>query len=370
MGSAMNHSSTAPWPSHGGQSESILAYYGFPKEHKVIDFSTNLNPLGPPAWLSRFIHSQLDALALYPDPNYTDAINAIAQAEGVQPEQVCLTNGGSEAIFLSASLFAGKRSLILEPTFAEYRRACDHYGLTSSIKQLSTPDFHLPKQAIFAEMAAQDVVFIARPNNPTGILIGMEEMEEWIDQAKKTNCTLIVDEAFIDFAPHEQNQLPRYLDENTPLILLRSLTKMFTLPGLRIGYILANPECIAQLKKRQIPWSVNTFAANIVPHLLHDSEFLAATHDWLTQEHAWLLPQLRELHYSIPPTQANFFLLQPPSAERDSNALLPFLLQRGLLARHTHNFAGLNGSALRFAIRSRTDNAQLLNALREWSGSS
>jgi len=148
------------------------------------------------------------------------------------------------------------------------------------------------------------------------------------------------------------------------LILLRSLTKMFTLPGLRIGYILANPECIAQLKKRQIPWSVNIFAANIVPHLLSDSEFLAATYDWLAQEQAWLLPQLRECHYSIPPTQANFFLLQPHL--HDANALLPFLLQHGILARHTHNFAGLNGSALRFAIRSRADNQRLLMALQEW----
>ncbi|WP_409523865.1 pyridoxal phosphate-dependent aminotransferase [Nitrincola sp. MINF-07-Sa-05] len=391
----------APWPSHGGQRNALLAHFGLPDNHPLLDFSTNLNPLGPPKWVAAQLASLSAGLALYPDPTYTNARRAIADSEGVSPDQVCLTNGGSEAIFLAASLFAGQKAAILQPAFGEYARACDHYQIAITQLPLQQPmlmpghfpgslnipndphdnppdplpDF-LPDEALISEaIRQQDLILIARPNNPTATLIPAETISRWLALAEQFHCTLIIDEAFIDFCHPSEPGLVEHLQQSClhqsrHLILLRSMTKLYTLPGLRLGYILAHADLIRRLLARQIPWSVNHLAAELVAPLLADWPFLQATAHWLKTESDWLLPQLHALGYRIPTPAANFFLLQdantPAEEQSSADALFRHLLQQGILARHTHNFTGLNGKWLRLAIRSREENQSLLAALQSW----
>ena len=368
------------WPSHGGQRNALLAHFGLPDTHPLLDFSTNLNPLGPPKWVAAQLASLSAGLALYPDPTYINARRAIADSEGVSPDQVCLTNGGSEAIFLAASLFAGQKAAILQPAFGEYARACDHYRIAITQLPLQQPAF-LPDESLIRDaIRQQDLILIARPNNPTATLIPAETISRWLVLAEQSHCTLIIDEAFIDFCEPGEPSLVEHLQQpplhqsclhqSRHLILLRSMTKLYTLPGLRLGYILAHADLIQRLLARQMPWSVNYLAAELVAPLLADRPFLQATAHWLRTESDWLLPQLLALGYRIPTPAANFFLLQdanPPAEEQPSaDALFRHLLQQGILARHTHNFTGLNGEWLRLAIRSREENRSLLAALQSW----
>ncbi|MGB8714456.1 MAG: threonine-phosphate decarboxylase CobD [Onishia taeanensis] len=353
----------ANWPDHGGRQAALLARFGLPPDHPLIDFSANLNPLGPPAWLSDWLTGAGDRLAVYPNPDDGEPARAIAERERLVPEQVLVTNGGAEAIYLAAALHAGGRALIVEPTFSEYRLACAHYGLSVESLALRGEAFELDLDAAERAMQGAAVLFLCRPNNPTGTMVAPETVERLLARGLETGTTLVVDEAFVDFS--DEQALTPLLASATNLVLLRSLTKLFDLPGLRLGYLLGSPSLVQRARDLQMPWSVNALALGLVAPLLSDADYLSRTRTWLAGVRPAVPDAVRALGYAVPATQANFMLLDGGGAA-DAEALFAFLLRRGLLARHTHNFPGLDGRWLRLALRDGADNALLLEALAAW----
>lgn len=373
----------ANWPAHGGRRAALLARFGLPSDHPLIDFSANLNPLGPPAWLSDWLTGAADRLAVYPNPDDGEPARAIAEREGLLPEQVLVTNGGAEAIYLAAALHAGGRALVVEPTFSEYRLACAHYGLSVESLALRGEAFELDVDAAERAMegavdsaverteertgegarAPASVLFLCRPNNPTGTLLPFETVERLLARGFETGTTVVVDEAFIDFS--DEGALTPLLASAPNLVLLRSLTKLYDLPGLRLGYLLASPSLVRRARDLQMPWSVNALALGLVAPLLADADYLSRTRTWLADVRPGMPEAVRALGYAVPATQANFMLLDGGDAA-EAEALFVFLLRRGLLSRHTHNFPGLDGRWLRLALRDNADNAVLLEALAAW----
>ncbi|PRY73433.1 threonine-phosphate decarboxylase CobD [Halomonas ventosae] len=358
------------WPGHGGQAAPLLARFGLPADHAVLDFSANINPLGPPAWLAEWLTARLaepGMLASYPDPGYAEAHAAIAAHEGVAPEQVLLTNGGAEAIFLAAALQArewpGTPAAIVEPTFAEYSRACAAQGLPVVSLPLVPPDFRLDVDAIAAGLGDARLLWLCRPNNPTATLVPRADVERLLALTAARGCRVVVDEAFVDFIGDAREALTPLLADYPHLALLRSLTKHFTLPGLRLGYLLGAPEAVAAARACQPAWSVNAFSAALVPPLLADRAFQADTRAWLAAERPRLREGLEALGLSVVKSHANFFMVCHPAGREATRRLLPALLHRGVLARHTEGFAGLDGGWLRLALGSADANARLLAAL-------
>ncbi|PSJ21413.1 threonine-phosphate decarboxylase [Halomonas sp. ND22Bw] len=363
--------STPGWPAHGGRIAPLLARHGLPADHLVIDFSANLNPLGPPPWLGGWLSDWMSeppgdaaSLARYPDPDDDRARRAIADHDGVAPARVLVTNGGIEAIHLAAARHAGGRALVIEPTFCEYALACGRHGLEVERLGLSMPEFRLDLDAAEAALAGVEIAFLCRPNNPSGTLVPRADVERLLAKADQTGTTLVVDEAFVDFTEHEERLTP-LLERSPNLLLLRSLTKLFDVPGLRLGYLLGAPEAVARLAALQMPWSVNALALGLAAPMLADRDYLARTRAWLAAERD-LPERVRALGYTVPRTHANFLLLRGGSDAEDAGALFAFLLERGLLARHTHGFPGLDGAWLRLALRGGDDNARLLEALAAW----
>ncbi|MGR2740865.1 pyridoxal phosphate-dependent aminotransferase [Billgrantia sp. Q4P2] len=375
-----------PWPAHGGQAAPLLARYGLPPDHPVTDFSANLNPLGPPVWVPARLAAAAEGLSRYPAPDYRAAREAIAREAGVAAEQVLLTNGGAEAIFLVAAAHAGGRAVIVQPTFTEYARACRAFGIAVDDLSLAPPDFSLDPERLGASLAPDTLLFLCRPNNPTGTLVPRETVQRLLTQAAMHDCRVVVDEAFIDFVTSPEESLAPLLARFDNLILLRSLTKLYALPGLRLGYLLASESLVRQLQVGQPPWSVNHLAAELVAPLLADSAFLARTRQWLADEQPRLQAGLAGAGLEVIPSRANFFLVRPamepesmtgqslkpmtqePGTGRrggHSGALFERLLRFGILARHTHGFPGLDGGWLRLALRDRDANARLLAALDE-----
>ncbi|MFY0990813.1 pyridoxal phosphate-dependent aminotransferase [Halomonas sp. C05BenzN] len=301
-----------PWPDHGGQAAPLLARYGLPPDHPVLDFSANINPLGPPAWLPRRLGEALPGAVEYPDPLYREACAAIAESEGIPPDRVLLTNGGVEAVFLAAALHAGGRAAILQPTFSEYARACRHQGLPVDALRLEGKRFELDESAARAALARCDVLFLCRPNNPTGTLIPREALERLLAAGLEQGCTLVVDEAFIDFVMPDERLTP-LLATWPNLILLRSLTKLYAIPGLRLGYLLGSAGTVARARARQMPWSVNHLAASLVAPLLADHGFLDRTRRWFAAEQPRLQAGLSAAGLEVIPSRANFFLVRPAS---------------------------------------------------------
>ncbi|MCC5882338.1 MAG: threonine-phosphate decarboxylase [Halomonas sp.] len=355
------------WPSHGGRPERVLPRFGLAPESRVIDFSANLNPLGPPPWLAERLAACLAELTVYPDPDYGAARAAIALAEGLAPEQVRLTNGGAEAIFLVAALLARRgvsRVAIVQPTFGEYERACRHYGIEVAHLALEAGSFELDQAGADKAMRDAGALFLCRPNNPTGTLIARERIERLLVAGQRHGTTLVVDEAFVDFVTPDERLTP-LLAHFDNLLLLRSMTKLYAIPGLRLGYLLGSAAAVGHIAELQPPWSVNALAAGLVAPLLADRVYLARTRAWLDAERPWLQSELEALGLSVVPSHANFLLFKDSHGESMS-ALLEHLARCGILARHTHNFVGLDGSWLRVAVRSRPENRALVEAVDRW----
>ncbi|MCH4813010.1 threonine-phosphate decarboxylase CobD [Vreelandella neptunia] len=358
----------SPWPRHGGQAEGLLAHFELPVDHRLEDFSANLNPLGPPAWVRDWLTRRLAGLEHYPSPDYAAARQAIAAHHQLQPEQVLLTNGGAEAIFLAAALHAGQRATIITPSFGEYARACCAHRLSINEIPLSPLDFSLDIDALLAALTDTDVLFLCRPNNPTATLIDFSTMVVLLEHTAALNCRVVVDEAFIDMVDNIQGEAPltTLLARYPHLILLRSMTKFYTLPGLRLGYLLADAATVQAAQAHQPPWSVNHLAAELVAPLLEDDAFARRTQRWLASERPRMAQALTELGLEVVPSQACFFLIRPSANhEMTSDALFERLLRGGVLLRHTHNFAGLNGEWLRVALRDAPANQRLINLLKK-----
>lgn len=353
------------WPLHGGQAMPLLTRFGLPEDTPVLDVSANLNPLGPPAWLSGWLAERMATVSCYPDPEYRKARIAIADHEGVHPDQVLLTNGGAEAIFLAAALHAGEAATIIQPGFAEYARACTAHGLSRHDTHLAPPDFLLDPDALVRGLGECRLLFLCRPHNPSGKLIPRQTMERLIELTKEHDCHVVVDEAFIDFVDDPNEALTPLLARFDHLILLRSLTKLYTLPGLRVGYLLADSRTVERAKAFQPAWSVNGLAAELVPPLLNDHDFMARTREWLATERPRLQADLGKLGLEVVPSQTNFFLVRHPHGRETTRSLLPALLRRGVMVRHTESFPGLDGGWLRVALRGVEDNDRLLSALAD-----
>lgn len=382
--SGLNSPLTTPqWPTHGGQAETLLAHFGLPADHPLEDVSANLNPLGPPTWVRDWLTKRLAGLERYPAPDYGKARCAIAAHHQLQPDQVLLTNGGAEAIYLAAALHAGERAAIVTPSFGEYARACRAHRLTVTEIALPAPHFTLAMDPLLAALDSVDVLFLCRPNNPTATLMDSTAMEALLAHTAAIGCRVVVDEAFIGLSggARPQASLAPLLARFPHLMLLHSMTKFYTLPGLRLGYLLANRVTVEAAASHQPAWSVNHLAAELVAPLLADEAFADRTQQWLNSERPRMAQALAQLELEVVPSHACFFLIRPRISQRSisqrsnsqssnsqrisTDALFERLLRQGVLVRHTHNFAGLDGEWLRVALRDAPANQRLIHELEK-----
>ncbi|MFT4415021.1 threonine-phosphate decarboxylase CobD [Fredinandcohnia humi] len=355
------------WPNHGGQPEIIKQLFDIKTDRKFLDFSANLNPFGPPSWLKNTIQRHYETITRYPDPSYSKSSEAVAIHEGVEQNNILLTNGGAEAIFLAAKFFEKGKAIIVQPTFLEYERACRHYHIdVEDVLYESGNGFKLLMPSLIEKLKEKDVVFLCRPNNPTGTVFPKEDLQLLVEEGKKAGTYIVVDEAFLDFLPSSTPSLSNWIASYPNIILLRSLTKMYTIPGLRIGFLMAHPSIINVLKNEQIPWSINSLVDAVVPNLLEDRSFVEHTRAWLHEQSEYVRRTLLSLDYYMSPSQVNFYLLQDKKQPKRTEDLFLFLMEHGIVTRHTHNFKGLNGEFLRIAIRSKDENRQLLSVLQKW----
>ena len=355
------------WPNHGGKSESIKQLLDININEELLDFSANLNPLGPPSWLKETLTNHYETVTCYPDPSYSKSSAAVANHEEIEQDSILLTNGGAEAIFLVAKFFEKGKALIVQPTFVEYERACKHYHIeVEDVFYEQTNGFALPMSVIREKLKEKDVIFLCRPNNPTGTVIAEKDLQLLLTEGKKTGTYVVVDEAFVDFLPSSTPSLSKWLASYPNLILLRSLTKMYTIPGLRIGYLMAHPSIIRVLKNEQLPWSINSLVDAVVPKLLEDKSFVVDTKAWLREQSEYLFEALAPMDFYLSPTHVNFYLLQDKKQPNRTEELFYFLVNHGILPRHTQNFKGLKGEFLRFAIRSKEENQRLVAILQNW----
>ena len=341
---------------HGAHGRAISRSLGL-SDGDLLDFSQNVNPLGTPSGTLEAARRALDEDAgRYPDLGYPLLREALAAYLGVPPGNVVPTNGGAEALFLAArAAGAGGKALILEPTFSEYAAAARASGLEPVHRVARRPEegFSLDLASI-EDLEGVSLVFLCNPNNPTGDALSRADILEVADRVRESNATLVVDEAFADFAPG--TGVAAEVSEG--LYVARSLTKFFAIPGLRLGCLVC--ERAGRAQEFQPSWSVNSVAAAAGIAAVGDRSFVDAS----VAAVARLREELSETLGSLPGLTlfsgaANFLLVSGPAG------LTERLAGRGVLVRGCEPFLGLGPGYFRIAVRGAAENERLVAAIRE-----
>ncbi|MFN3466150.1 MAG: threonine-phosphate decarboxylase CobD [Candidatus Brocadiales bacterium] len=368
---------------HGGNIQEVCSYYGL-EPGKLLDFSANINPLGYPSALPKALREGLSSILHYPDINCTSLRRAIARKIRHKEEEILIGNGSTELMYLIPRALRPQEGLVFEPTYSEYSRALrlampqSGAGLAgASVERLVStedtsfrPDLRSARGRL-SERQSQ-MVFLCNPNNPTGKLV---EKEEVLALSEGLPCTravhgllqsiIVVDEAFMDFVdePHRYTVLPE-AGRVKNLIVLRSMTKFFGYPGLRLGYMVAHPEVISRVEGHKEPWTVNALAQLAGEVALADEDFIFRSREYVASEKLFLYRELSSLEgiNPIPPT-VNFITSKITLEGLTSVGLKESLIGKGLLIRDCSNFIGLSDKYFRVAVRRREENLLLLQAL-------
>lgn len=347
---------------HGGNVFAVARALGVPPE-KIIDFSASINPLGMAPGVRDALAGCVDRLLHYPDKRATELKESLAAYHGVSPDEIAVANGSTELIHLLPRVFGGKRALIIAPAFAEYALALERSGWEIDYLTLASGDnFTLPLPELQEKLGAgYDMLFVCNPGNPTGALIPKAQIERVIELCRDSGTFLVLDEAFIDFCEEESaKQLIRQCER---AVLIRSMTKFFAIPGLRLGYAIAEARTISAIASLQDPWSVNTAAQVAGMASLADAGYGRRTRDYVDAERERLAADLAAIPgLRVFPARANYLLaeiLGGPSAAM----LRERLMQKGMLIRDCSNFQGLDGRFFRVAVRLREENGLLVETL-------
>ncbi|MDA3902268.1 MAG: cobyric acid synthase [Desulfuromusa sp.] len=345
----------SPGPKHGGNLRQASEASGLPQQ-ELIDFSASINPLGFPQWLRPLISAQISHLAHYPDPEASELATALAAHHQIEPDQVIVGNGASELLYLLPQVLNHKRLLVPVPSYADYTATAEAAGLqVDTLPLLAKDEFQLDLAQLSASLTDDHLVIIGHPNNPTGKLCDTRALRQLILQHPQNH--FIVDESFIDFADPVHS-----LRWQRPgnLIIVQSMTKSWAIPGLRLGYALADQKVVTAMRHMRPDWSVNSIAQAAGVRALQDSDFLKRTRDYVRQQRLDLFTQLESIHGLHPfPSDANFLLVRIDHPTLDASALAQNLLKRGIIIRSCGNFKGLDNRYFRVAVRTAEEQQRL-----------
>ena len=352
---------------HGGNVFAVARALGIEPE-SLIDFSASINPLGMAPGVREALAGCIDRLLHYPDKHAADLKQSLAAYHGVATGELAVANGSTELIHLLPRIAGGKRGLIVAPAFAEYAQALERSGWQIDYLALKSADcFALCLRSLQQKLAeGYDLLFICNPGNPTGTLIPKSDIEGVIRLCEQSGTFLVLDEAFIDFC--EEQSAKDLIRACRRGVLLRSMTKFFAIPGLRLGYAIGAPETIDAISAMQDPWSVNTAAQVAGIASLSDSDYGLRTRKYVTDERERLAAELAGLSFlQVFPSRANYLLAEILNG-MSAGELRSRLMEKGLLIRDCSNFQGLDCRFFRVAVKLRAENDLLLSALRETCG--
>ncbi|MEO0011865.1 MAG: histidinol-phosphate aminotransferase [Cyanobacteriota bacterium] len=353
-------------PHHGGNLNWAARIAGCPVS-ALTDFSASINPLGTPKSAIAAIVNSTYQLSAYPDPEYTELRSHLANHHQIDPQFILPGNGSAELLTWAGRELAQQDfTYLITPAFSDYYRALNAFG-GKILPCRGEPPFALTKFAptLFDSLPIPQSpqphsgLLLNNPHNPTGKLWTKEEILPYLKQFN----LVVIDEAFMDFlTPTQEQSLIPWVAEYPNLVILRSLTKFYSLPGLRIGYAIAHPDRLKKWQQWRDPWSVNTLAAAATAAALQDKEFQQQTWDWLTPARSRLFEQLEAIP-GLDPLQgaANYLLVK---TELSATKLQEQLLRNyQIVIRDCLSFPELSDRYFRIAVRLPPENDALTEAI-------
>lgn len=348
---------------HGGNTEEIARKYKL-NSKEIIDFSANINPVGLNENVKTAMINAIDKVVKYPDITYFDLRNSIGEFEKIDTNNIMLGNGAAEVIFNIVRALKPQRALLPAPTFSEYEEAIRSVnGEIEYYKLKESNGFKLDYEFIDTIKDDIDIVFICNPNNPTGVLTTQKFIREVLDKALITNTIVVIDESFLDFVkPNELYLSNNLLIDYRNLIIVKSLTKFFAIPGARIGYgLCSNNEIMHKINKVIVPWSVNIMASEAIIQGLKEKDYIEKSIVYVKNEKEYLYRALKEINsLKVFEPSVNFIMFKL-LIDLD---LKSQLIKRKILIRSCDNYIGLSSSFYRVAVRTREENDKLIGELK------
>ena len=346
---------------HGGNIKLLAEAAGIP-EKEILDFSANINPLGAPEWMRPVISAAIRSLVHYPDPDCTGLTRAAAEVWGIPREEIIVGNGSTEILYLLPRALPVTRALVLAPAYVDYARACRVAGVpVESVLLREADEFQMDLQILESRIQDGELVFVGQPNNPTGQMCDPEALRAFASQ--HPHSFFIIDEAFIDFVEGADSLIHK---RPSNIIVLRSLTKFYAIPGLRLGCAVADAAILSRVREIIPPWSVNTLAQIVGETGLRDSEYGNRTRTFVKERRESLAAQLRQVGgLKVYPGAANFLLVRVERDSMDTRSLAKDLLSEGIAIRVCDNFEGLDSGYFRVAVRTGEENERLCEAVQK-----
>lgn len=345
---------------HGGD----IYTEGLLKGKELIDYSSNINLLGVPNSFYEGIKDAIGLINHYPDIQYRATKEAIINYHkvSIDNDNIILGNGAAEVLDLAISTL---RSIcIIAPSFSEYDISAKKYGLKIRYSYLNN-DMTYNYKDILGKLKVCDGIIIANPNNPNGNNIDKEKFKDILNYCEDNDKRIIIDEAFIEFSGDKVKSFINEVCNYKSLIIIRAITKYFALPGIRLGWaISSDKKILSELRDKQLPWNINTFAALSLKYLLEDKDYIEKSFKVNETEKEFLINGLREigLFSKVFESNGNFLLCKLENVTDEE--MFEFALNKGILIRKCGNYRGLDNSFIRLAVKSRENNIILLEMLR------
>jgi len=319
------------------------------------NFSSNVYYKGCSPLLLKELENKVVQIQNYPSPAAEELNVLAAKYFKLNKNQFLFSNGATESFYLIAQYFQDKKAIIVSPTFAEYEDAC---------KINKVGHRFISREDIFNTNYEDNVVFICNPNNPDGKILNIEEVENLLKTYPKAH--FIIDEAYYEFTNTINSVLP-LINQYSNISIVRSLTKTFAIPGLRLGYVISNGNFIKNLLKLKMPWSVNSLAIASGEFIFNNYKELTFDIDELIQETTVFKSQINSIDYlNVIKGYTTYFLVELEKGT--ASELKKYLIDsHQILVRDATNFTGLKGECIRLAVQSPEANASLIKALKEWN---
>ena len=328
-----------------------------------LDFSVNVNPLGMPDEVEAALHEAINSVQEYPDMEALALTESLAEKLAVPEEWLLLGNGASELLMAVVHALHPTKIMIPSPSFYGYHHVAKAAGSRVIPFLLKEGNGFLLTQELFTalEQERPELLILANPNNPTGVLTSKEYLKELFRKCRETGTWLLLDECFIEFCEGQDSMLSEIGNEDR-LLLLRAFTKSYAIPGVRLGYLVGSTEEFLTKIREQLPeWNLSVFAQKAGQACLsaENTAYLKETIRYVKKERQFLTETLQQMEIRVFPGQANFLLFY---CEEN---LYEKLLQRGILIRDCSNFEGLSEGYYRIAVKRHEENRLLLEAIKE-----
>lgn len=330
------------------------------RHQNVIDFSANINPLGPPPKVIAAVAQNAVQIQNYPDVYCRTLTEKIAGKENIPADYIICGNGAAELIFSLVLARKPKSALLLSPTFAEYEQALKTVDCDIRYFDLNMEEGYAVTDKIVEQITKDlDIFFLCNPNNPTGRLTDQQLLHKILEKCSECGILFVVDECFIDFTDFllEHTMIPQLLDYPN-LLILKAFTKLYAMPGLRLGYGLCSDKILlGDMSAAVQPWNVSVLAQSAGIAALLEEDYVTDSLNLIRRERERLAECIRRKGWQVYPPAANYIFFRGTADFYDA------ALAEGILVRDCSNYRGLCKGDYRIAVKLPHENSRLIEII-------